>query len=102
MNDPVQGGNKAAAALTAARLLLQLLPQDQNHRFGAVRFNEAPDPFLPIAPLTAASAPGMMNALTPANLAPQGWTCIAGGAGMGIQQAATPRNPVPAITPRKA
>jgi hypothetical protein len=101
MNDAVPGGTKADAALTAARLFLQLLPQTQDHRFGAVRFNEQPDPFLPIAPLNAGSVQGMMNALTAANLAPQGWTCIAGGAAIGIQQDATPRNPPPAVPPRK-
>lgn len=101
MGDAVPGGTKAEAALTASRLLLSLLPSDEDHRFGAVRFNELPDAFLPIAPLTSASRAGMNNALTAANLAPGGSTAIAGGAQTGIDQVRTPRNPAPAVTPRK-
>ncbi len=101
MADAVPGGTKADAALTAARLLLSLLPSDEDHRFGAVRFNELPDAFLPIASLTAASRAGMNNALTAANLAPMARRRSPVERRRGIDQVRTPRNPAPAVTSRK-
>ncbi|MCF1710821.1 VWA domain-containing protein [Tabrizicola sp. J26] len=94
MDDPAWSRNKMEAALSGAKLLVQMLRDTAPDRCAVVGFNELPQThqsMVEAGPNRAA----LMGALANPPFAPTGMTNIAGGAILGMEQLATahPANP---------
>lgn len=88
MNDPAWSRNKMEAALSGAKLLVQMLRDTADDRCALVRFNETPDAVQPIV-LAGPSRAAILAALGPPAFVPGGATNIGGGAIVGAAELAT-------------
>lgn len=100
MNDPAWSRNKMEAALSGAKLLVQMLRDTADDRCALVRFNETPDAVQSIA-LVGPNRAAMLAALGPPAFVPDGATNIAGGAIVGFDELDTAHPSSPPVL-RKA
>jgi len=86
--------NKMEAALTGAKLLVNMLRDNAPDRCATIGFSTAPAVAQPIVPAGANRA-ALLASLGPPTFVPNGWTNIAGGAILGAQELGTahPANP---------
>jgi hypothetical protein len=88
--------NKSQTSIDAARLLVQLGRVGVDDRVGLVKFNNVPQVFSAITPVTTANQPVLVNAINGTELAPTGNTSIAGGVIEALRDLdASPRPVVP-------
>lgn len=94
MDDPAWSRNKMEAALSGAKLLVQMLRDTADDRCALVRFNELPDAVQGMQ-LAGPNRAALLGALGPPAFVPQGSTNIAGGAIVATDELVTahPTNP---------
>lgn len=99
MADVIGVRQKSEAAVSAARLFVEMLRDNASDRAAIVRFNQTPEVVQAMLPI-AGNRPAFQLAIAAGNFTPQGPTNIAGGVILGEVEQATP-NPSPQ-TPKKA